>query len=64
MPRRDPIDNNATVGLLNNLKGKFSILNWLLIKISIRFSNRSLRFMDAYRRGLNGNQAAWASKKY
>ena len=27
-------------------------------------SNRSLRFMDAYRRGLNGNQAAWASKKY
>ncbi|KDQ11231.1 hypothetical protein BOTBODRAFT_162994 [Botryobasidium botryosum FD-172 SS1] len=29
-----------------------------------RFSNRSLRFMDAYRKGLNGKQAAWASKKY
>ena len=28
------------------------------------FANRSLRFMDAYRKGLNGNQAAWASKKY
>ncbi|KAG2341755.1 hypothetical protein BDR05DRAFT_976858 [Suillus weaverae] len=29
-----------------------------------RFSTRSLRFMDAYRKGLNGKQAAWASKKY
>ena len=28
------------------------------------FANHSLRFMDAYRKGLNGNQAAWASKKY
>lgn len=28
------------------------------------FSNRTLRFMDAYRRGLNGHQAAWASKQY
>jgi len=25
---------------------------------------RSLRFMDAYRKGLNGKQAAWASKQY
>jgi hypothetical protein len=25
---------------------------------------RSLRFMDAYRRGLTGRQAAWAAKKY
>lgn len=25
---------------------------------------RSFRFMDAYRKGLNGNQAAWACKKY
>lgn len=33
--------------------------------ISIRrFANRSLRFMDAYQKGLNGSQAAWASKKY
>ncbi|KAJ8593735.1 hypothetical protein M405DRAFT_730919 [Rhizopogon salebrosus TDB-379] len=29
-----------------------------------RFSTRSLRFMDAYRKGLDGKQAAWASKKY
>ncbi|KAF9504372.1 hypothetical protein BS47DRAFT_1374400 [Hydnum rufescens UP504] len=33
--------------------------------ISIRrFANCSLRFMDAYRKGLNGSQAAWANKKY
>jgi len=29
-----------------------------------KFANRSLRFMDAYKRGLNGRQAAWASRKY
>ncbi|KII90431.1 hypothetical protein PLICRDRAFT_106718 [Plicaturopsis crispa FD-325 SS-3] len=29
-----------------------------------RFSTRSLRFMDGYRKGLDGKQAAWASKKY
>ncbi|KAF9476050.1 hypothetical protein BDN70DRAFT_812885 [Pholiota conissans] len=29
-----------------------------------KFSNCSLRFMDAYRRGLNGRQAAWASRGY
>ncbi|KAH8823279.1 hypothetical protein DL96DRAFT_1743818 [Flagelloscypha sp. PMI_526] len=28
------------------------------------FSTRSLRFMDAYRKGLTGKQAAWAAKKY
>ncbi|KAI0286343.1 hypothetical protein BC826DRAFT_918043 [Russula brevipes] len=28
------------------------------------FSTRSLRFMDGYRKGLNGKQAAWASKKF
>ncbi|KAG2035644.1 hypothetical protein BDR03DRAFT_867732, partial [Suillus americanus] len=28
------------------------------------FSAHSLRFMDAYRKGLNGKQAVWASKKY
>ncbi|KAG1782106.1 hypothetical protein EV702DRAFT_961355 [Suillus placidus] len=31
---------------------------------SYRFSNRSLRFLDAYRKGLNGKQAAWANRKY
>jgi len=32
--------------------------------VSFRFSMRSLRFMDAYQRGLTGSQAAWASRKY
>ena len=33
--------------------------------ISMRqFAMQSLRFMDAYRKGLNGRQAAWAAKKY
>ncbi|KAF8155272.1 hypothetical protein BJ912DRAFT_453668 [Pholiota molesta] len=29
-----------------------------------RFVTRSVRFMDAYSKGLNGHQAAWASRKY
>ncbi|KAF8981564.1 hypothetical protein BDQ17DRAFT_1438363 [Cyathus striatus] len=29
-----------------------------------RFATRSLRFMDAYRLGLNGRQAAWVAKKF
>ena len=29
-----------------------------------RFATRAHRFTDAYRRGLNGKQAAWASRKY
>jgi hypothetical protein len=29
-----------------------------------RFAIRSRRFMDAYQKGLNGRQAAWATKKY
>jgi transposase len=29
-----------------------------------RFANRSSWFMDAYSRGLNGRQAAWAARKY
>jgi hypothetical protein len=28
------------------------------------YANRSARFMDAYRKGLNGAQASWANKKY
>ncbi|OAX35609.1 hypothetical protein K503DRAFT_696673 [Rhizopogon vinicolor AM-OR11-026] len=31
---------------------------------SSRFSTRSLRFMDAYYRGLDGKQAVWTSKQY
>ena len=29
-----------------------------------RFATRSLRFMDAYRKGLNGKQATFAARKY
>ncbi|KAG2056618.1 hypothetical protein BDR06DRAFT_850242, partial [Suillus hirtellus] len=29
-----------------------------------RFAIRSWHFMDAYHKGLNGSQAAWAAKKY
>ncbi|KAJ7131401.1 hypothetical protein C8R44DRAFT_613007 [Mycena epipterygia] len=29
-----------------------------------RFATRSERFMDAYRKGLSGDQAAWAGKRY
>ncbi|KAG2034778.1 hypothetical protein BDR03DRAFT_869437, partial [Suillus americanus] len=29
-----------------------------------RFAMRSRRFMDVYRKGVNGKQAAWAAKKY
>lgn len=29
-----------------------------------RFATRSMQFMNAYRLGLNGTQAAWAAKKY
>jgi len=28
------------------------------------FANRSMWFMDAYDKGLNGQQAAWAARKY
>ncbi|KAG0693813.1 hypothetical protein DFH29DRAFT_815965 [Suillus ampliporus] len=31
---------------------------------SLSASHRSRRFMDAYKKGLTGKQAAWASKKY
>ena len=30
----------------------------------IRFANCSARFINAYKRGLDGPQAAWANKKY
>jgi hypothetical protein len=29
-----------------------------------KFAIRSRRFMDAYGKGLNGRQAAWAARKY
>ena len=44
----------------------FSVLSYCTnISVNLsRFSIRSRRFMDGYQRGLNGKQAAWASKKY
>jgi hypothetical protein len=41
----------------------YSMFHCKLIYL-LRFSRRSVRFMDAYHRGLNGRQAAWANKKY
>ncbi|KAJ7087941.1 hypothetical protein B0H15DRAFT_781049, partial [Mycena belliarum] len=29
-----------------------------------RFGNRAKKFVDAYHKGLNGRQAAWAARKY
>jgi hypothetical protein len=29
-----------------------------------KFANKSRRFIDAYQKGLNGRQAAWAARKY
>jgi hypothetical protein len=34
------------------------------LKMMRKFATRSRRFMDAYDRGLNGMQAAWAARKY
>ena len=39
-------------------------LKEVLLISTRRFATRSLRFMDAYHKGLNGRQAAWAAKKY
>ncbi|KZT67640.1 hypothetical protein DAEQUDRAFT_672921, partial [Daedalea quercina L-15889] len=36
----------------------------ILLETIRRYFVRAQRFMDAYRRGLSGKQAAWASKKY
>jgi hypothetical protein len=34
------------------------------LKSMRKFATRSRRFMNAYERGLNGRQAAWAARKY
>jgi len=39
-------------------------LNGIPLAMMRRFAMRSRRFMDAYDRGLNGKQAAWAARKY
>lgn len=35
-----------------------------LIPLIHSYAQRAFRFMDAYRKGLNGKQAAYACKKY
>ena len=40
------------------------LINSSTLTVSLSFSTRSRRFMDAYRKGLTGAQAAWANKKY
>jgi len=39
-------------------------LDSIPLQMMRKFSTRSRRFMDAYDRGLNGKQAAWAARKY
>ncbi|KJA13708.1 hypothetical protein HYPSUDRAFT_151281 [Hypholoma sublateritium FD-334 SS-4] len=50
--REDQLEKNA----LNSLDIPLDTMR--------KFANRSRRFMDAYDRGLNGRQAAWATRKY
>jgi len=51
--REDVLEKNA----LNSLES-------IPLASMRKFANRSRRFMDAYCRGLNGRQAAWASRRY
>jgi hypothetical protein len=39
-------------------------LDSIPLQMMRKFATRSRRFMDAYDRGLNGKQAAWAARKY
>jgi hypothetical protein len=39
-------------------------LRVLMIGHLTRYARRSHKFIDAYYKGLDGKQAAWASKKY
>jgi hypothetical protein len=45
-------------------KNAISALDSISLVMMRRFANQLLRFMNAYDRGLNGRQAAWASRKY
>jgi hypothetical protein len=45
-------------------KNALAALEAVPLKSMRKFANRSRRFMDAYERGLNGQQAAWAARKY
>ncbi|KDQ07621.1 hypothetical protein BOTBODRAFT_119805 [Botryobasidium botryosum FD-172 SS1] len=45
-------------------KNVLKALEAIPIETIRRFTTKSHRFMDTYRKGLNGKQAAWASRKY
>jgi hypothetical protein len=45
-------------------KNALASLEAVPLKSMRKFATRSRRFMDAYERGLNGRQAAWAARKY
>ncbi|EDR03129.1 uncharacterized protein LACBIDRAFT_331788 [Laccaria bicolor S238N-H82] len=45
-------------------KNTIAVLNVVPLELMCRFANRSRRFMDTYQKGLNGSEAAWASRKY
>ncbi|KII89329.1 hypothetical protein PLICRDRAFT_110047 [Plicaturopsis crispa FD-325 SS-3] len=47
--------------LLTNL---VNCLATVSVEVMRKYARRSLRFMDAYRIGLDGQKAAWAAKKY
>ncbi|CAE6475038.1 unnamed protein product [Rhizoctonia solani] len=48
----------------DEFKGIAQILHSVPLVSIRRFWNRALRFVDAYRQGLDGAWAAWAAKKY
>ncbi|KAF9642330.1 hypothetical protein BDM02DRAFT_3241077 [Thelephora ganbajun] len=50
-------ENDLECNVLESLKS-------VTLKLICQFTNWSIWFMDSYRHGLNGNEAAWASKKY
>jgi hypothetical protein len=64
------LERNVTAALdAVPLSSQRKLVHLFLLQFTIliccdRFFIRSLRFMDAYRKGLNGQQAAWATKKY
>jgi hypothetical protein len=66
--REDALERNAlaaldAVPLISMRRYAYSCFNAHALTRS-RFANRSMRFMDAYTKGLTGAQAAWASRKY
>ena len=46
------------------IQNTLSALASIPLTMMRKFATRSRRFMDAYEKGLNGKQAAWASRKY